>query len=320
MARRRGLTLLEVLVVIAVVAVLLGLAVMGVVRVRAAAARADCGNRLKQIALACHSVHQLHRQMPPAFGFFPYQRLTSGDTGLGNLFFHLLPHLEQHPLYESGRYLPASKPQLNFLFYNTNNVWKTPIPLFQCPSDPTMMPGVNPATQYAPSSYAGNYLVFGNVDARFENKNAQGKPQLGSTFRDGVSTTILFTEKYASSWIRADLNAGEKYDGGSQWAYFQGDCRNPFIAYVEPLRKGQPSWSDRKGVGPASPGDPRNSRFQIQPNADGGCNPCLASTGHSALSVVMADASVRNLSGDMDRFVWWALLTPAGNEPPPSDW
>lgn len=304
---RAAITLVELLVTIAIVAILIALLIPAVQKIRAGAAQVECSNRLKQLGLASHCTHDVHKRMPPAFGFFPQANISSGGNGLGTVFFHLLPYVEQKGLHEQARYQKAGRPPQDFLYYMANHLYQTPVPAYVCPADPTVGGGAgkppasaggaaSSARGFAPSSYSANYLVFGNVGLHYANRNAEGKPRLPASFPDGTSQTVLFAEKYASTWISAGANGGHAYQGGCYWAYFQSDCNDPLLAYYDPRKSG--TTTDASAVGPFG-------GFQVQPNPDGGCNPCLPATAHAAMNVCLADGSVHALSASIGSAVWW---------------
>src|SRR6516164_8309873 len=102
--RRRGFTLIELLVVIAIIAILIGLLLPAVQKVREAAARLQCQNNLKQLGLAAHNYHDVHKKFPPA-STVPYaqQNDQSNNDALfpfgPNWAVLILPYIEQGNLY-----------------------------------------------------------------------------------------------------------------------------------------------------------------------------------------------------------------------------
>src|SRR5262249_22357430 len=162
-AQRRGFTLIELLVVIAIIAVLIGLLLPAVQKVREAANRMKCANNLKQLGLAAHNYHDQHQHLPPGIGYYP----TAQNGIFGTFFFRLLPNLEHDTLFRSALgVVPFPPPDgpTSVYYPGNNNVYSQRVPVFLCPSDPSVGPdGVVAFNgfRFGASCYGPNALVSG---------------------------------------------------------------------------------------------------------------------------------------------------------------
>ena len=100
---RRGFTLVELLVVVAIISILVAMLLPAVQQAREAARRSSCSNNLKQIGLALLNYEDTHKCFPPAMIWgnanSPYPQRPYHHTWLTKI----LPYLEQSTISQRMR-------------------------------------------------------------------------------------------------------------------------------------------------------------------------------------------------------------------------
>jgi prepilin-type N-terminal cleavage/methylation domain-containing protein/prepilin-type processing-associated H-X9-DG protein len=251
--RIRGFTLVELLVVIAIIGVLVALLLPAVQSAREAARRMRCQNNLKQIGLACHSLHDVTNEMPKAI---------TAETGM-SWHVYILPYIEQQALF--------SQFDTTTVNYSHGGLKRNDphglqiIPAYQCTSCPLKRQPMNapnhtngpsdliPANTGTPAAIPHYYGVNGPRGTNYPVGTAthEGVPaatsgvfQRDSKVRmamitDGTSNTLMVAEM---SWLapvygtryRTWVRGGEEYTGvvaGKPAFYVSGrNITNPINA------------------------------------------------------------------------------------------
>jgi prepilin-type N-terminal cleavage/methylation domain-containing protein/prepilin-type processing-associated H-X9-DG protein len=247
--RAVGFTLIELLVVITIIGILITLLLPAVQAAREAARRLQCGNNVKQSALAALN-HE------SAITFFPtggwtQDWLGNPDQGFGKCqpggwFYNILPFIEQQALHDLG----ASGSGITIEGANAERI-VTPLSMMNCPTRRAMGPYAfcrtdvqftltsGSITQLVRSDYAmnaGDYLQqhsttpsdLANGDSsQFQWNNMSNQTGISfqrsqiriSDFKDGTSNTFLIGEKY----INRNHYTDGKDSGDSTTIYCGGD-------------------------------------------------------------------------------------------------
>jgi len=286
---RVAFTLIELLVVIAIIAILIALLVPAVQKVREAAARTQCQNNLKQMALACHSYENVYRVLPTAgrqdcgtCGRDPAAPTGNGPTQWWSWRYQILPYMDQDNV---------------FMITSNATIRATPIVIFSCPSrrPPVVVGAIVPAdyaanagSNWCPANATNTWT--GVIIPGFLNNVAV---KVGTVkmvgISDGTSNTLLLGEKFVASdhYLLADTwGDNESWAGGNSWTHTR--CAN------QQPRRDAPYSAATIGTPP--------------PNAAaaGVCGPWgLGTTGgyfdywgsahHGSFNVAMADGTVRNI-------------------------
>ena len=143
--RRRGFTLIELMVVISIIAVLIALLLPAVQAAREAARRAQCTNNLKQLGLSIHNYISSNNCMPPLMSSFANPGyggpLAAGGPWPLSWAVALLPNMEQQQLFA------ALNTSMGYNLADNVTAAKSRVNVFLCPSDPnSIRRGISAAT------------------------------------------------------------------------------------------------------------------------------------------------------------------------------
>ena len=312
---KSGFTLVELLVVIAIIGILIGMLLPAVQQVREAARRIQCGNQMRQWALALHNYESARMTFPPGLNLAIVDGATDGsfrptntqadgspppppplEGQFTNWIMATFPFMEQNSLHS----------QLDFTLSEQNGnalgeqdaISTTVVESLICPSDVDdrvvnsfrdFWFGVN--SYFGVGGEAVHFIAISTEDGILYQNSSIGFGDIS----DGSSNTLLIGERFSQDaewqefgnfrgWAWASWNASQDVLGG---------VLEPINFQLEPGTGGSsltPAFADRdRKINSFSSGHPGGANFAV---ADGSVQ-FLTNTSTASLEVLVSLA-VRN--------------------------
>jgi prepilin-type N-terminal cleavage/methylation domain-containing protein/prepilin-type processing-associated H-X9-DG protein len=342
---RSAFTLIELLVVIAIIVILIGLLLPAVQKVRAAAARLQCQNNLKQIGLACHNFADSYQVLPCGFLGADQPNAPPGVPGVHKTSWMalILPYIEQGNLANlyNFNYDYDAQPNANAAAFQ--------IKIYNCPATPNQPRWDNTPSDDAKSTGWGtpgrastDYSSVNAIKAFVANACPQTSSVPANASKDDPRIVGVITRDLGGGGTRAGTSWGAITDGTSNTILIGEDAgRTAWYGVGGALIAASGRKPNKEGAW----ADP-NAAFSVD-GANANCTPAFVGNSRSDLCVpgptptscplnctndsefygfhtggcnaVFADGSVRFLSQGMSLCTLAALVTRAGGEVIPND-
>lgn len=310
---RRGFSLVELLVVIAIIGILIALLLPAVQAARETARRVQCGNNVKQLALAMHLHLEQQRHFPT--GGWGYLWIGDPDRGFGlrqpgGWIFSTMAFTEEGTRASSSRGLTGAAKASALTAINSSA-----LPLFICPSRRSVQayplkPGTAPrnglnSTNVGKSDYAANAgdgpwgLSFSDGPGSIADAESGSYPWISSTVEtgivfqrstirvrevtDGLSKTYLLGEKFVNP---------DNYENGKD----HGDDQSQYVGFDMDIIR----WTMNDNGGSSGMWSDGTALTPLWDTA-GMDQPLRFGSAHSgAFNMAFADGSVHSIAYEID--------------------
>jgi len=313
--RHRAFTLVELLVVITIIGILIALLLPAVQSAREAARRLQCGNNLKQLALAAHAYHEAQGMFPPGVISSSASNQvnvwdeaahtsTAGRHGTSWLL-RILPHLEQTALFDRWDFTQNVR--------GNAALAQTDLPMFYCPSRRRTVRGEDVPIMFLNWPKGG--ADYGGCTGAWNNWYDNGYETAPPFPHEmtGVPSTALAKDQGVFGINRAAAFA-EIRDGSSN-TLLLGELQRVFMnpdAYSPGAGTSHDGWAvggvanlfNTDQTAASNPGGLNNGMFESAGSEHPG-----------GAQFALADGSVRFLSENINTTLYSAFGSMAGGEP-----
>ncbi|MDX1962643.1 MAG: DUF1559 domain-containing protein [Pirellulales bacterium] len=346
-SNRRGFTVLELLIVVAIIGLLIALLLPAIQAARAAARRTQSTNNMRQLAIATHIYNDTYKSLPPLFfsgnkdgqykGFHPDPTVATGQY---SWLVKLLPFIESHDVYQeintTSENFTLASDQVKIKYNGMQGILPATISndIFINPAEPPPVAGQPGRTNYIAlpatkqqlltvGKQAKATLADGAIGFYVSETTGTFSPKGISMARlsDGTSKTFMYCES-------RETERASWYDFQQTFAcgFLPGDTSVPNndpklgIPRFEPDQDPEWTFNDKAGDRSALNFGPTPAEPNRLYNTDAK-DPLRRSWGPSSshpngvVNHALVDASIHALvSDEIDPRVYYAFITRAGGE------